>query len=48
MQDRLRAFYGNIAHPQPALYSQPILALELYLAYHANGAVVEEWPAFVR
>ena len=48
MQDRIRACYGNIAHPQPALYSQPILALELYLAYHANGAVVEEWPAFVR
>ena len=48
MQDRIRACYGNIAHPQPALYSPPIRALELYLAYHANGAVVEEWPAFVR
>ncbi|APD08832.1 MULTISPECIES: sulfur oxidation c-type cytochrome SoxA [Thermus] len=48
MQDRIRACYGNIAHPQPDLYSLPILALELFLAYHNNGAVVEEWPAFVR
>jgi sulfur-oxidizing protein SoxA len=48
MQDRIRACYGNIAHPQPALYSTPILALELFLAYNNNGALVEEWPAFVR
>ncbi len=48
MQDRIRACYGNIAHPQPGLYSLPVLALELFLAYHANGSVVEEWPAFVR
>ncbi|WP_117238522.1 sulfur oxidation c-type cytochrome SoxA [Thermus sediminis] len=48
MQDRIRACYGNIGHPAPALYSLPILALELFMAYHANGAVVEEWPAFVR
>ncbi|WP_038041427.1 sulfur oxidation c-type cytochrome SoxA [Thermus tengchongensis] len=48
MQDRIRACYGNIAHPQPDLYSLPILALELFLAYSNNGAVVEEWPAFVR
>jgi sulfur-oxidizing protein SoxA len=48
MQERIRACYGNIAHPQPDLYSTPILALELFLAYHSNGAEVEEWPAFVR
>ncbi|GAA6735894.1 sulfur oxidation c-type cytochrome SoxA [Thermus oshimai] len=48
MQDRIRACYGNIGHPQPNFYSTPILALELFLAYKNNGAVVEEWPAFVR
>ncbi|MCS7217963.1 MAG: sulfur oxidation c-type cytochrome SoxA [Thermus sp.] len=48
MQDRIRACYGNIAHPPPDLYSLPILALEVFLAYRNNGAVVEEWPAFVR
>lgn len=48
MQDRIRACYGNLAHPQPALYSQPILALEVFLAYQNRGAQVEEWPAFVR
>lgn len=48
MQDRIRACYGNIAHPAPDLYSLPILALEVFLAYRNNGAVVEEWPAFVR
>ncbi len=48
MQDRIRACYGNIAHPAPALYSTPILALELFIAYRNNGALVEEWPAFVR
>uniref|UniRef100_A0A831UIM5 SoxAX cytochrome complex subunit A n=1 Tax=Thermus islandicus TaxID=540988 RepID=A0A831UIM5_9DEIN len=48
MQDRIRACYGNLGHPQPALYSVPILALEIFLAYQNRGAQVEEWPAFVR
>ena len=48
MQDRIRACYGNLGHPQPALYSLPILALEIFMAYQHRGAQVEEWPAFVR
>lgn len=48
MQDRIRACYAVIGHPAPDLYSLPILALELFMAYRNNGAVVEEWPAFVR
>ncbi|TBH17265.1 sulfur oxidation c-type cytochrome SoxA [Thermus thermamylovorans] len=48
MQDRIRACYTVIGHPGPELYSLPILALQLFMAYHANGVVVEEWPAFVR
>jgi sulfur-oxidizing protein SoxA len=48
MQDRIRACYTVVGHPGPELYSLPVLALQLFMAYQANGAVVEEWPAFVR
>ncbi|MER3603407.1 MAG: sulfur oxidation c-type cytochrome SoxA [Thermus sp.] len=47
MEDRIRACYGNLGHPAPEFYSPAVIALQLFMAYHANGAKAE-LPGFLR
>lgn len=47
MEDRIRACYGNLGHPQPDFYSPVPIALQLFMAYQANQAKAE-LPGFLR
>lgn len=47
MADRIRACYANLSMPAPDFYSDPIIALSLYMAVQANGAKMD-LPGFLR
>ncbi|MEZ4607126.1 MAG: sulfur oxidation c-type cytochrome SoxA [Deinococcales bacterium] len=47
MEDRLRGCYNNVSVKPPSHYSDPLIALQMYMSYQANGAPMEA-PGFVR
>ncbi|MDT7920411.1 MAG: sulfur oxidation c-type cytochrome SoxA [Meiothermus sp.] len=47
MADRIRACYGNLSMPAPDFYSDPIIALTLFMNVQANGARMD-LPGFIR
>ncbi|MEZ4606693.1 MAG: sulfur oxidation c-type cytochrome SoxA [Deinococcales bacterium] len=47
MEDRIRACWNNVSVTPPSHYSDPLIALEAYMAALANGNVVDA-PGFVR
>ncbi len=48
LEDRIQFCYSSIAVSPPAHYSEPVIALSLYMRYQANGKLLTELPGFTR